>query len=1083
MKLRNKLVAVMAASMVVTSVPVITMADSTNTISVYNYNIKGTTIGFADRTLTNLPTTASDYSNKANYVKVGGGTTTDASLAVEIKAKQLFSNYTNTYTSMGNDFSIVNLPALEITPKSTYTLGGANAEQTQRTAFVSLTTDSNFVEDAYLYYMDAMATVDASSTSGLGTPSSTSNASTAMYIDDNGRIWNSNHGLYSASNLGGWDGRTRDEVTQQLKKVSEKNDGSSLTKSRSNVAPITLYFDANGNILVGTDRDNAVANGVNVAGSNAVAGVNLTIMDITEEEVNERKYKSTMRMDFFGTFEKDKTYKIPFLAKVGGDKPVLVNVKGGDSFVTSMTYTLTGNLTDKKLTATSGSKDITIDNSEEVGEIRLSETAVKALQNADNRWIKIALPSDSDLEFDINRTQENLKATGKSGFYTVAEGQADNTTNGATLKANASATDDFQVILGKEARSSRVNYNYNSSYYNNGYTNYTTYTYSNTTAGITNTITRANYEGNTINVNGVVYNYVGSNTATTGYDYYNNDTQILLIKLPAWYDETARGELELTGIYVRPQDKTAKTGEVNVTLSEDLTHGNTFLGTVQESKNLVADTTLKVANVIDYDVKIDVDKKAEVKAGRSGVVNGTKTTFVIKESVKDSLVDNRKIEISLDNGYIFGPADVYGANNNANGFYNTASYKQAAKQRFLELVSNKTIKFEEKAGDGDGKKGFELVDIIVDANGYVTGFTGYYNRLKPTDADKIKVTMPVATSVNNTGEVKVKVGNLFTRSYSKDIEAVVGEIKAPIEVTIDKAAIKVGLEEQTAGAITIKETNKGMFQKGWLFLSAENLQDGIQFAKVPTIAVSNEATGVKIENITLSKDKKAVAMEITRTSSEASEIKLTDLQFTVDRTVPEANYGLDIWGTAITDEDVLDVYDYSKSVLNASGYRGQYTDKYVVKEFIQMTTKNTQDISASGLKAATATFKMGEKKFTVNGESVDMDTAAYIKDGLTMVPVKYVAKAFGIDGNKVQYDKATSTATIVAGDKVIAITSGKAYLTVNGTQMPMATKAEVTKEGRMCVPMAYIASALDVQKTWDASSKTATFTNQSTQQN
>ena len=40
----------------------------------------------------------------------------------------------------------------------------------------------------------------------------------------------------------------------------------------------------------------------------------------------------------------------------------------------------------------------------------------------------------------------------------------------------------------------------------------------------------------------------------------------------------------------------------------------------------------------------------------------------------------------------------------------------------------------------------------------------------------------------------------------------------------------------------------------------------------------------------------------------------------------------------------------------------------------------------------------------------------------------------------------------------------------------MATKAEV-KDGRMCVPMAYIAAALGVEKSWDATTKTATFTN------
>ena len=142
------------------------------------------------------------------------------------------------------------------------------------------------------------------------------------------------------------------------------------------------------------------------------------------------------------------------------------------------------------------------------------------------------------------------------------------------------------------------------------------------------------------------------------------------------------------------------------------------------------------------------------------------------------------------------------------------------------------------------------------------------------------------------------------------------------------------------------------------------------------------------------------------------------------------------------------------------------------------STKNTEDISSTGLKAATATFVIGENSFTVNGETVTMDTAAYVKDNYTMVPVKYVAQAFGIEGNAVQYDKKTSTATIVAGSKVISITANKPVITVNGTAMPMATKAEVNKENRMCVPLSYIASALGIEKSWDATTKTATFTNQ-----
>ena len=1067
MKLRNKLVAVMATSMVVTSVPVVTMADSSNTINVYNYNIKDTTIGFGSRSIS-APTTASDYSNPLNYVTdskyVDNGrnvTTTDALHAKTIGASSLYTTYTYSYTAQGNNFSITNLPGIEIAPKHEYLLGG-NAGAVQQTAYATLTKDSNYVEDAYLYFMDAMY----------------GNGDTSMLIDDNGRIWNSNHGPKTTA--AGWDGLTRDEVTQKLKTVNEVGTGD----AKSNGAPITVYYDAvTGEILTGAKRASAITNAktgtytfVDPKDStktitNPVAGVNITIMDWTETEINDRKYKSSMRMDFFGDFEQNVnrgSYKIPFLVKVGGDDQVLVNLDGKDSFVTSMTYTLTDKLTNKKLIATADSKTITKDNTEEIGEIRLDETAVKSLINAGNRWIKIQLPSSADLEFDLTKTKENLKATGKRGFYNVATGEKDNTTNDATLKANASDKDDFQVVLGKEARSSR------SSYYNTSYTTYTEYVYKNGSDKVTTTV----YQGPTYPYNGKTYTYDGTQTnRTSNSGYYNDDVQTLLIKLPDWADNTSKGQLVLTGIYVRPQEKEAALGDVNITLSEDLTHGNAYVNDSQKSTDLVESTTLKVATITDYGVVVECENPPKVKAGRSGVVSNTKTTFIVKEAVKDSLVDSRRIELNLENGYIFGPADVYGTVNNATGYYNSTTYKQAAKDRFLELVKNETIKFEEKAGKDGAQIGFDLQDVVVDANGYVTGFTAYYPRLKSTEDDKIKVTMPVATSVMSKGDVKLKVGNVFTRAHEKDVEGVVANIVEPISVEIEKASVKVGLEGQTEGSITIKETDKGMLERGWLFLSAENLQDGITFTKVPTVKVGDEAKGVKIENVTISKDKKAIAMEITRTSTEASTISISDIQFTTDRTVPEANYDLDIWGTALTDEDILDVYDYSQSVLNASGFRGQYTDKYTVADFIQMTTKNTQDLNASGLKAATAAFVIGENKFTVNGETVTMDSAAYIKDNYTMVPVKYVAKAFGIEGNAVQYDQKTSTATIVAGNKVIAITAGKAVITVNGTAIPMATKAEV-KDGRMCVPMAYIASALDVQKNWDATTKTATFTNQ-----
>ena len=925
MKLRQKLAAVMAASVVLTSVPVVTMADSSNSISIYNYNIKDTTVGFK--------------TTSGNYQTTG-------------------CLYTNGNAIDGYQFVATNLPGLEISPENTYTLGG-DASHVQQTAFVHLTKDSNFVEEAYLYFVDAYATTTVTRANTMGT--------TNMYFDNEGKARNTNHGT-------DWDGKTKSEIYALL------------AAGKSNNAPFTLYFDATG----------AITNQV------TTTGVNITVMDVTEFTQNERDYKSTLRIDFFGTFLKGKVYKIPFLLKVGGDKEVLVYVDGKDSFVTPVTYTLTGKLTDKKLTATADSKTITVDSIEEIGEIRLEENSIKSLNNAEHKWIKIKLPSNSDLEFNLDKTKANIKATGKSGFY------------GVSAATYGTTSDKVEVKFAKQARNTN-----------------------------------------------------------------ENDEQVLLVRIPDTFkDETARGQLVLTGIYVQPQDKKAKTGDVNVIVSEDLSQGGTGVSNLKPSTNLVDETTLKVATVAEYDITLTAEP-IKVKAGRSAITNDNTIKFTLKEAVKDSLVSTRKIEFTLENGYMFGPADVEIPTNSGNptNYVTTTRYKELAKARFESLVASKVIKFEEDAEAKDGKKGFELTDIEVDANGCVIGFTGYFDRLSETADNKLEITIPVATSVQSKGEVKLKASNLFTRTYKEDLECVVANIVEPINVEVEKAAIKVGLQNQTAGKVTIKETDKGMIERGWMFLSAEDLQDGITFDGIPTVEVKGEGSPLKIENVQVSKDKKVVAFEVTRTSTEASTIEISDIKFTADRTVPEANYDLNIWGKAITDEDILDVTSYNYSVLNSAAHRAQYTDMYVVEDFITMTTKNTQDITESGLKLATTTFKIGEKEFTVNGEKVTMDVASYVKDGCTMVPVKYVSKAFGIEGNAIQYDKATSTATIIAGSKAISITAGKAYIVVNGTQIPMVTKAEV-KDGRMCVPMAYIAAALGVEKSWDASSKTATFTNE-----
>ena len=1118
MKLRNKLVAVLAASMVVTSVPVVTMADTTNYMSTSRYAQKDSTFGYLN-------------GSYAAYDIVYGATT-------GIGASNPADGYDYRYSN-----------GFEFKPVYDYS--------TTDTTYFSLTADSEFNTRAMITYIDAFNSVSGK---------------TKLQFDKDGKIVCANNPEYngktaddilkkgasiyyttSASGVGNTvmasDYSAKSAVTPQrlldetyavaVRRI--KADGGDLARASISkddfindiaryiaVQVVKAYFPTatiNAGKVEGVDASKTMGtvkpteNKVDVAainkqietlvkayaedkvttttyaemfkasnsGSGKSIGQDIADAVITEvtswslqpenlaanektyyeyiegfyptnvepvkakiqkvdlinwKDANDREYKSHLAITTSGTFKKDVTYRLPVLAKLGGNKVVILDVNGKDSNITSGKYNLTQDaLTDKRLTVDADSKTIRTNNADEIGEIRFTESQIKSLTSKGNRRIKITLPASSDLEFNLNKTKDNIKVTGKRGFFAINV-DTDDELEGATTSADIDKT----VLTETSKNRDKVRFSYAMS-------------------------SRRN-------------------------DYSDADRRTLVVELPAWGDDekdskTSVGEMVLTGIYVQPIDDKATPGEVNATIAEynakykdaDKKEGIETIA----NENLIESVTKKVAVVKDYDVTLTCDKPASIKAGRSGIINEKKATFVLEEVVKDSLVDGRKIKFVVENGYIFGPADIdyrteaANSNNfNTMGLYGTSGYKERALEKFKELIKEEKIKFEEKAGKDGDKIGFDESTLVLefDADGRVIGFAAEYPRLKDTEADKIKVTMPVATDVMSKGDVTVKAENLYTRSFQDkkdDPSCVIANITEPIAVTFDGAKLKVGKQAQEAGSITIKETDKGMIENGWLFLAAKD-QNGITFDSVPTVTAEGaDGKVLAFKNVALSKDKTILGIEITKESTEAATLKISDIKLTADRTVPEANYDLAIWGTALTDENELGISNFTQNALYNHAYFNQVSDLYTVEKFIQMTTANTEDLS-SAAKAVTTQFVIGQKDFTVNGEKQSMDSAAYVKDGLTFVPVRYLAQAFGIAGNAVQYDKATSTATIVAGDKVINITSGKAYLTVNGTQVPMASKAEV-KEGRMCVPMAYIAAALGLEKSWDASTKTATFTN------
>ena len=244
------------------------------------------------------------------------------------------------------------------------------------------------------------------------------------------------------------------------------------------------------------------------------------------------------------------------------------------------------------------------------------------------------------------------------------------------------------------------------------------------------------------------------------------------------------------------------------------------------------------------------------------------------------------------------------------------------------------------------------------------------------------------------------------------------------------------------------ETDVKMFQQGELYFTVAGQDAGV-FLNDVTVETTGGLKGVKTK-VAEGKNGK-VKVTLKRESKVASSITLRDFNFTVDRTVSEGYYDLEISGSAIADDS---------------------SDKLVVKDYIMITTPNTQD--AQKIAVGTLSFALNEKAYVLNNHTVAMDCEPYMhEDGYMMVPVKYVAEAFGVDQSNITFSK--GQVILFAGNRTIALNVGSKIAKVNGVEIPMDAPVD-NINGRIYVSASQLAKLMGVSCKWDAQSKTAYFT-------
>lgn len=113
----------------------------------------------------------------------------------------------------------------------------------------------------------------------------------------------------------------------------------------------------------------------------------------------------------------------------------------------------------------------------------------------------------------------------------------------------------------------------------------------------------------------------------------------------------------------------------------------------------------------------------------------------------------------------------------------------------------------------------------------------------------------------------------------------------------------------------------------------------------------------------------------------------------------------------------------------------------------------------------------GDKKaitILVNGKEVKTDSPAFIKDGRTMVPVRFISEALGL---KVDWDQATRTVTVDEGAKAMKLTIGsKKIVRADGKETAIDVPAMI-KGGRTMVPIRAIGELSGAKVDWNAANR------------
>lgn len=497
--------------------------------------------------------------------------------------------------------------------------------------------------------------------------------------------------------------------------------------------------------------------------------------------------------------------------------------------------------------------------------------------------------------------------------------------------------------------------------------------------------------------------------------------------------------------------------------------------TVSGSFKATADA-VEAAKVVDQTVTLSVDEDEDVPVIYSGVdVNNDGITddsdhlsleVTLKETAKSSLDVKKAFNLDLPEGVYVTDVKVKKTDNVE---INGATSATAIAGEFEKAY---------KKGEYDG---FEFARrSFVDTD-------------NKDDAMELSFKLELVAEPDFTGDVKL---TLEGDAFDKKQEVTIAKFVAPYTVEAAQNDLIIDYRNTKVPTnIVVKEAEEGLWKKGLDFTFGIDKFDDDDFENDATYTVDNKS------DLEIKEAKKGLGFKVdTESSDEPAAVTISDISLYMSRSIAAGTYDLQLITNANIDmyaEELATTETADKKVVTDAFATTAVGTKYTVaddKDFNDGTkiNKNTVDyatvkegfinVITAGRDQDDASFTkkvvvpVGEKYLIAGEEQVALDVPAYISAaGYTMLPVRAVATALGINNNNVLWNQASRTVTILYGQRIITMVAGQKVVTVNGNTIPASATVQI-KDGRTFLPMRDLATALGVTDiTWDAATKTATM--------